>query len=280
MPSFPCCRLTRRPVGAGLEVDGPVGRRQPATPFPGFPPAHAGRLGPPPSGRRRGRTGPLQRRSALRRHPAKCRRRRRSKGFPDFPKGIGARVPKAPDAHIVMDNHATATPHTEPPPSGHGRRGGRTGMSISRRPRPPGSTRSGAGSPNRRANTRGVAPVPPQGKNPKPFRLTNSYPGTKEPHLTQVLKGHVERVADLRHRVLGIWASESVQKMTNLSIDGLIDGRYPDIVYGWNKDEIGIQLIFEFKKLDHPTGSQRQYHSENGLRVSSPAYVVRVNISK
>ena len=37
----------------------------------------------------------------------KCRRRGRSKEFPDFPKGIDARVPKGPDVHTVMDNHAT-----------------------------------------------------------------------------------------------------------------------------------------------------------------------------
>ena len=37
----------------------------------------------------------------------KCCRRHRSKGFPDFPKGIDARIPKGPDVHIVMDNHAT-----------------------------------------------------------------------------------------------------------------------------------------------------------------------------
>ena len=36
----------------------------------------------------------------------KCCRSHRSKGFPDFPKEIDARIPKEPDLHIVMDNHA------------------------------------------------------------------------------------------------------------------------------------------------------------------------------
>ena len=37
----------------------------------------------------------------------KCRRRHRSEEFPDFPKGIGARVLKGLGVHIVMDSHAT-----------------------------------------------------------------------------------------------------------------------------------------------------------------------------
>lgn len=89
--------------------------------------------------------------------------------------------------------------------------------------------------------------------------------GTTEPHLTRVLKDHVERVTAPKHGLLGMWATESVQNETNFHTGELVDERRTDIVYGWNNDKIGIQLVFEFKKLNRLAGSQNQYLGKNGL---------------
>lgn len=96
-------------------------------------------------------------------------------------------------------------------------------------------------------------------------RRPNFHPGTKEPHLTRVLKDHVERVTARERGILGMWAAEAVQNETNFYTGKLIDERRTDIVYGWNDEKIGIQLIFEVKKIDRLSGSQRQYLGKNGL---------------
>ena len=67
-------------------------------------------------------------------------------------------------------------------PQDRRRRGGRIGMSVSRRPRPPGPIRSGAGSPNRRGNGCSGAHMPRQ-ENPKRISAPSSKntTGTRNP---------------------------------------------------------------------------------------------------
>ena len=96
-------------------------------------------------------------------------------------------------------------------------------------------------------------------------RRSNFHPGIKEPDLTRVLKTHVERVTSRERGILGMWAAEAVQNETNFDTGELVEERRTDIVYGWNNDRIGIQLVFEFKKLDRLASSRRQYLGENGL---------------
>ena len=91
------------------------------------------------------------------------------------------------------------------------------------------------------------------------------HPGTREPNLTRVLKDHVERVTARKRGVLGMWAAETVQNETDVHTGELIDERRLDIVYGWNDDKVGMQLVFEFKKLGRLANSQRQYLGEDGL---------------
>lgn len=96
-------------------------------------------------------------------------------------------------------------------------------------------------------------------------RRPNFHPGTKEPYLTRALKTHVERVTAREYGLLGMWATEAVQNEVNFDTGELIEERRTDIVYGWNNEEIGIQLVFEFKKLNGLARSRRHYLGENGL---------------
>ena len=89
--------------------------------------------------------------------------------------------------------------------------------------------------------------------------------GTREPHLTRALKTHVERVTAREYGLLGMWATEAVQNEMNLHTGELIEERRTDIVYCWNNEEIGIELVFEFKKLNRRARSRIHYLGENGL---------------
>ena len=46
----------------------------------------------------------------------------------------------------------------------------------------------------------------------------------------------------------------------------LIQERRTDIVYGWNNEEIGVQLVFEFKKLNRFARARNNYLGKDGLR--------------
>ncbi len=91
------------------------------------------------------------------------------------------------------------------------------------------------------------------------------HPGKREPELTRALKAHVERVTARERGLLGMWATEAVQNEIDLETAELSEERRTDIVYGWNNDETGIQLVFEFKKLDRLARSRAAYLGEHGL---------------
>lgn len=91
------------------------------------------------------------------------------------------------------------------------------------------------------------------------------HPGTREPNLTRALKTHVERVTARERGLLGMWATEAVQNEMDFRTAELIEERRTDIVYGWNNEKTGIQLVFEFKKLNRLARSRNHYLGENGL---------------
>jgi hypothetical protein len=91
------------------------------------------------------------------------------------------------------------------------------------------------------------------------------HAGKREPELTRVLKGHVENVTGRQRGLLGMWATESVINRINFETGEIVEERRTDIVYGWNNEHVGIQLVFEFKKLDRSAASRANYLGENGL---------------
>lgn len=96
-------------------------------------------------------------------------------------------------------------------------------------------------------------------------RREGFHPRTREPVLTRALKTYAERVTAPQRGLLGMWAAESVHNEMNLDTAKLKEERRTDIIYGWNDEQIGFQLVFEFKKLDSSPQSQRQYFGDNGL---------------
>lgn len=91
------------------------------------------------------------------------------------------------------------------------------------------------------------------------------HSGIREPRLTRALKAHVERVTSRDYGLLGMWATEAVQNEVDFHTGKLIEERRTDIVYGWNNEEVGIQLVFEFKKLSRSARSRNLYLGEDGL---------------
>lgn len=89
--------------------------------------------------------------------------------------------------------------------------------------------------------------------------------GTREPDLTRALKTYVEQVVARERGLLGMWAAEAVQNEMDFETARLIEEHRTDIVYGWNNEETGLQLVFEFKKLDRLARFRNQYLGENGL---------------
>ena len=87
----------------------------------------------------------------------------------------------------------------------------------------------------------------------------------REPDLTRMLKTHVERVTAPKHGVVGMWAAEPVINRIDPETAEVLEERRPDIVYGWNDASGGIQIVFEFKKLDRYARSRGQYLGEDGL---------------
>lgn len=91
------------------------------------------------------------------------------------------------------------------------------------------------------------------------------HPGKREPELTRALKAYVERVTARKRGLLGMWATEAVQNEMDFETAELSGERRTDIVYGWNNEKTGIQLVFEFKKLDGLARSRNNYLGDDGL---------------
>ena len=95
--------------------------------------------------------------------------------------------------------------------------------------------------------------------------LPGFNPNKREPELTRFLKAHVERVTARERGLLGMWATEGVINEFDFNTGELTEERRTDIVYGWNNESSGIQLVFEFKKLSRSTRDRAHYLGENGL---------------
>ena len=91
------------------------------------------------------------------------------------------------------------------------------------------------------------------------------HPEINEPHLTRVLKAYVERVTSQKYGLMGMWATEAVLNEMDFRTGELIEERRTDIVYGWNDEEVSIQIVFEFKKLDRSARSRNLYLGKEGL---------------
>lgn len=88
---------------------------------------------------------------------------------------------------------------------------------------------------------------------------------SKEPHLTKVLKTHVEQVTAPRHGLIGMWAAENVINRVDFKTGAILEERRTDIVYGWNDHAKGYQLVMEFKKLGKTPSSRKHYLGDNGI---------------
>jgi len=90
-------------------------------------------------------------------------------------------------------------------------------------------------------------------------------PSSKEPQLTRILKAHVEYVTGRKRGLLGMWSTEAVINKVDFATGEIIEERRTDIVYGFNTEQVGIQIVFEFKKLDGKKRSRTYYLGEDGL---------------
>jgi hypothetical protein len=88
---------------------------------------------------------------------------------------------------------------------------------------------------------------------------------SKEPQLTRVLKAHVESVTGRRRGLLGMWTTEGVINTVDFNTGEITEERRTDIVYGWNHEHAGIQLVFEFKKLNGKARARARYLGKDGL---------------
>lgn len=96
-------------------------------------------------------------------------------------------------------------------------------------------------------------------------RLPGFHPGMKEPDLTRVLKAHVESVTARNRGLLGMWAAESVINVLDPVTAVIREERRNDIVYGWNDETVGLQLVFEFKKMSCSARDRRHYLGPKGM---------------
>ncbi|MCY3837224.1 MAG: Fis family transcriptional regulator [Gammaproteobacteria bacterium] len=87
---------------------------------------------------------------------------------------------------------------------------------------------------------------------------------TREPVLTKKLKTYVQRHVARQRGLLGMWAAENVIGELDTTT-GRFDERRTDIVYGWNDEARGFELVFEFKRLGRQKRHRDHYLGERGL---------------
>ena len=87
----------------------------------------------------------------------------------------------------------------------------------------------------------------------------------REDHLTRVIKTHVERVTASMRGLIGMWAAENVINRVDFETGTILEERRNDIVYGWNDQTQGYQLVLEFKKLTSTANSRNNYLGDNGV---------------
>ncbi|MDQ2832158.1 MAG: Fis family transcriptional regulator [Acidobacteriota bacterium] len=87
----------------------------------------------------------------------------------------------------------------------------------------------------------------------------------KEPVLTRALKAHAESVTGRNRGLLGMWAAECVINVLDPLTAVIREERRNDIVYGWNDETTGLQLVFEFKKMSRSANDRKHYLGPKGL---------------
>lgn len=90
-------------------------------------------------------------------------------------------------------------------------------------------------------------------------------PKTKEDSLTKKLKIYVENYKARQLGLFGMWSTETIIGDIDPSTGKLVEERRTDIVYGWNNENQGIQLVFEFKRLGRQKKHRDHYLKEQGL---------------
>ena len=93
----------------------------------------------------------------------------------------------------------------------------------------------------------------------------NFHKKKREEHLTRVIKTHVEHVTAPKHGLIGMWAAENVINRVDFETGTILEERRTDIVYGWNDQTQGYQLVLEFKKLTSTAASRNHYLGDNGI---------------
>lgn len=95
-------------------------------------------------------------------------------------------------------------------------------------------------------------------------RLLNEK--TKEPKLTKSLKIYVENHVARQRGLVGMWSTEDTIGEIDPLTGHMIEERRTDIVYGWNNEVEGFQLVFEFKRLGRQKRHRDHYLEDSGLR--------------
>lgn len=95
--------------------------------------------------------------------------------------------------------------------------------------------------------------------------LPGFHPRKREPDLTRALKAYVEQVTSRERGLLGMWATEAVLNVIDKNSAEIKEERRTDIVYGWNNESVGVQVVFEFKKMSKKSRDRDHYLGKNGL---------------
>lgn len=95
---------------------------------------------------------------------------------------------------------------------------------------------------------------------------------TKEPDLTLVLTDYLRNVISPRLGLLGSWGAENVGATVDPKTLKIMARHRTDIQYRWNNASTALDVVFEFKKLDHTETSRKHYYGPNGMQrfVSGP----------
>lgn len=91
----------------------------------------------------------------------------------------------------------------------------------------------------------------------------------KEPELTELLCVHLSAVFKQRTRLTGQWSYERRMAKTQILRNGgmkVVQRKRTDIEYFSDRSQNTLQLVFEFKKLDHTATKRKIYVGEDGMR--------------
>lgn len=88
---------------------------------------------------------------------------------------------------------------------------------------------------------------------------------THEPDLTLVLTEYLRDVISPRYGLLGNWGAENVGGKIDPRTLKITERYRTDIQYRWNDEVRSLDIVFEFKKLDHTESSRKYYCGPKGM---------------